>query len=52
MHRRRLPGVASASKRLADGSVRKYFYAWRGGPLLAADDGTPLLPNDPQFHVA
>jgi integrase len=52
MHRRRLPGVASASKRLADGSVRKYFYAWRGGPLLAADDGKPLQPNDPQFFVA
>src|SRR5690348_9432621 len=52
MNRRKLPGVASATKRLADGTSRRYFYAWRGGPLLAADDGTPLQPKDPQFHVA
>jgi integrase len=52
MNRRKLPGVASASKRLADGSRRRYFYAWRGGPLLKAVDGTPLEPGDPQFHVA
>jgi len=52
MNRRKLPGVACATKRLADGTRRKYFYAWRGGPLLAANDGTPLQPNDPQFHVA
>ena len=51
MNRRKLPGVACATKVLADGTRRKYFYAWRGGPLLAADDGTPLQPNDPQFHV-
>jgi hypothetical protein len=52
MNRRKLPGVASASKRLADGSRRRYYYAWRGGPLLKAEDGTPLEPGDPQFHVA
>jgi integrase len=52
MNRRKLPGVASASKRLADGSRRRYYYAWRGGPLLKADDGAPLQPGDPQFHVA
>jgi hypothetical protein len=52
MKRGRLPGVATASKRLADGTRRKYYYAWRGGPLLAADDGTPLGPKDPQFVVA
>jgi integrase len=52
MHRRKLPGVATASKRLADGTRRKYFYAWRGGPMLKADDGTPLAPKDPQFAVA
>lgn len=49
---RLLPGVATASKRLADGSRRKYFYAWRGGPMLKADDGTPLAPKDPRFVVA
>ncbi len=52
MNRRKLPGVASATKRLADGSTRKYFYAWRGGPILKADDGAPLQPNDPRFLVA
>jgi integrase len=52
MNRRKLPGVATASKRLAGGTRRKYFYAWRGGPMLKADDGTPLQPNDPQFAVA
>jgi integrase len=52
MHRRKLPGVATASKRLADGTRRKYYYAWRGGPMLKGEDGTPLLPNDPQFAVA
>lgn len=47
-----LPGLATASKTLADGSTKKYFYAWRGGPLLKAADGTPLQPGDPQFIVA
>lgn len=44
-----LPGVASASKTLADGTLRKYFYAWRGGPMLKGEDGTPLSPKDPRF---
>ena len=48
----RLPGIATATKRLADGSIRRYYYAWRGGPLLRDDDGLPLQPNDPQFFVA
>jgi hypothetical protein len=39
MNRRKLPGIASATKRLADGTLRKYFYAWRDGPMLQADDG-------------
>jgi integrase len=52
MNRRKLPGVATASKRLADGTRQKYFYAWRGGPLLKAEDGSPLKPDDPQFFVA
>jgi integrase len=47
-----LPGLAVASKRLADGSKRKYFYAWRGGPLLKAADDTPLQVGDPQLIVA
>ncbi len=52
MNRRKLPGVAVATKRLADGTRQRYYYAWRGGPLLKGDDGKPLQPNNPQFVVA
>jgi integrase len=52
MNRRKLPGVATATKQLADGTRQRYYYAWRGGPLLKAEDGTPLEPGDPAFHVA
>lgn len=52
MKRGRLPGLATATKRLADGTTRKYDYAWRGGPMLKGDDGLPLTPKDPQFVVA
>lgn len=47
----KLKGVAKVKKTLADGTVRYYFYAWRGGPLLK-HNGRPLQPNDPMFHVA
>lgn len=39
--RANLKGLASATKVLADGTKRKYFYAWRGGPLLRGPDGGP-----------
>lgn len=52
MNRRKLPGVAVATKRLADGTRRRYYYAWRGGPLLKDDTCKPLQPSDPQFVVA
>jgi hypothetical protein len=42
-----LPGLATASKTLADGSKQKYFYAWRGGPMLKDADGKPLQIGDP-----
>src|SRR5262249_7152413 len=29
------------NKRLADGTVKTYWYAWRGGPLLKGQPGTP-----------
>ena len=47
-----LPGLATASKTLADGTRQKYFYAWRGGPLLKGSDGAPLKLGDPQMVVA
>ena len=32
-----LKGVASATKRLADGRKVTYYYAWRGGPKLEGE---------------
>lgn len=53
MTRANLKGVAKVKKRLADGSTRTYYYAWRGGPLLKDRDGNPLqTPSAPEFHVA
>jgi integrase len=37
----RLKGVNSKRKRLADGSWRTYYYAWKGGPPLRGEPGTP-----------
>lgn len=37
----RLKGVHRVKKRLADGTVTHYHYAWRGGPRLHAEPGTP-----------
>jgi integrase len=39
--RMRLKGLNSATKRLADGSRVRYYYAWRGGPLLPGKPGSP-----------
>jgi hypothetical protein len=36
-----LKGIDSAVKRLADGSTRTYYYAWRGGPRLEGAPGSP-----------
>ena len=47
-----LKGIARATKTLADGSKRTYLYAWRGGPLLRAPDGTPLQPGDDRIAQA
>jgi integrase len=37
----RLKGLNSITKRLADGSRRTYWYAWKGGPPLCGEPGTP-----------
>jgi integrase len=34
MRKLKLPGVHRVSKRLADGSLAEYHYAWRGGPRI------------------
>jgi integrase len=37
----RLKGLNSITKTLADGSKRTYWYAWKGGPPLRGEPGTP-----------
>ena len=44
--RTRLKGINSVNKRLADGTWRTYWYAWKGGPPL------PGKPGDPEFIAA
>jgi hypothetical protein len=39
--RTRLKGINSITKQLADGSWVTYRYAWKGGPPLHGDPGTP-----------
>jgi integrase len=41
MARIRLKGLNSATKVLADGRRVTYWYAWRGGPQLRSEPGTP-----------
>lgn len=36
----RLRGIHSATKKLADGSKRTYYYAWKGGPRLEGQPGS------------
>lgn len=36
----RLDGIHRVTKRLADGSVAVYYYAWRGGPRIKAEPDT------------
>lgn len=37
----KLPGIAKVRKRLADGTIAVYYYAWRGGPRLPGTPGSP-----------
>ena len=37
----KLKGINSKTKRLADGSTRTYYWAWKGGPSLRGELGTP-----------
>src|SRR6266540_1292315 len=36
-----LRGINSVRKRLADGRIVTYYYAWKGGPPLRGEPGTP-----------
>jgi hypothetical protein len=42
----RLKGINRVAKRLADGTRRTYYYAWKGGPALRGEPGTP------EFHAS
>lgn len=42
----KLKGLNSVRKRLADGTVKTYHYAWKGGPKL------PGAPGSPEFMAA
>ena len=37
----RLKGINCITKRLADGTSRTYYYAWKGGPPLKGKPGSP-----------
>jgi integrase len=37
----RLKGINSKRKQLADGSFKIYYWAWKGGPPLVGEPGTP-----------
>jgi integrase len=37
----RLKGINSITKKLADDTQRTYWYAWKGGPPLSGEPGTP-----------
>jgi integrase len=39
--RERLPGINSVRKRLANGKLVRYDYAWKGGPRLRGKRGSP-----------
>src|SRR6516164_4575239 len=37
----RLRGINSKRKKLADGSFKTYYWAWKGGPSLRGEPGSP-----------
>src|SRR5512132_4076071 len=37
----RLKGINSYKAKLADGTTQTYWYAWKGGPRLQREPGTP-----------
>ena len=38
-----LKGIHTTKKKLADGSERTYYYAWKNGPRIVAEPGTPAF---------
>jgi hypothetical protein len=48
----RLKGINSIRKKLADGTWRTYWYAWKGGPPLRGEPGSPEFIADFDAAVA
>src|SRR5262249_56344474 len=48
----RLRGINSITKTLADGSKRTYYYAWKSGPPLYGEPGTPEFVNSYSEAIA
>ena len=38
-----LKGIHTTHKKLASGKTKKYYYAWKNGPRIDAEPGTPNL---------
>ena len=45
-------GINSIRKKLADGTWRTYWYAWKGGPPLRGEPGSPEFIADFDAAVA
>jgi hypothetical protein len=45
----RLKGLNSVAKTLADGRIVTYYYAWKGGPRLKGEPGTPEFIASPHY---
>ena len=41
-----LKGINSKRKKLADGTYKTYYWAWKGGPPLRGE------PGSPEFHAS
>jgi len=48
----RLKGINSKRKRLADGSFKTYYWAWKGGPSLRGEPGSPEFVGSYNAAVA
>jgi integrase len=48
----RLTGINRKRKRLADGSFKTYYWAWKGGPPLRGEPGTPEFVHSYNEAVA
>jgi integrase len=48
----RLKGINLVRKRLANGQLKTYYYAWKGGPRLKGEPGTPQFIDSYNAAIA